>query len=101
MDLTGDSDLPDRFFKDLVLHGGSLSGVYVLDRRLRADDACGRLWDPALFGADISAGDLLRVVRLSSMDHGRGNGGWKREKQIMDDVRFYGTWNCIRDIYKS
>ena len=66
-----------------------------VNRCLCVDDACGNLWDPALFRTCISAGILLYTGGLPFMDHGRGAGGWKRENQVMDDGIFYGAWNYI------
>lgn len=95
MDFIGNSDLPGSFCQNPVLRRSSLSGIYIRNRCLCVDDACGNLWDPALFRTCISAGILLYTGGLPFMDHGRGAGGWKRENQVMDDGIFYGAWNYI------
>ena len=95
VDFIGNSDLPGSFCQNPVLRGSSLSGIYIRNRCLCVDDACGNLWDPALFRTCISAGILLYTGGLPFMDHGRGAGGWKRENQVMDDGIFYGAWNYI------
>lgn len=95
MDFIGNSDLPGSFCQNPVLRGSSLSGIYICNHCLCVDDACGNLWDPALFRTCISAGILLYIGGLPFMDHGRGAGGWKRENQVMDDGIFHGAWNYI------
>ena len=101
VDIVWYSGLSDGFFEDFVLHGGSLSCVYLRGHCLRPDDACRWLWDPALLRADLSTGDLLRSCRLSAVDRGFGTDGRKRKVPFLGDDHFYGTWDLIGDIHKS
>ena len=52
MDFIGNSDLPGSFCQNPVLRGSSLSGIYIRNRCLCVDDACGNLWIMVVEQAD-------------------------------------------------
>ena len=99
VDFIGNSDLPGSFCQNPVLRGSSLSGIYIRNRCLCVDDACGNLWDPALFRTCISAGILLYTGSLPFMDHGTWSRRMEKMKIRLWMMVFFMVLGIISEIF--